>query len=274
MCTFLLQNGALWIMEHWCAVGSVRQVYYIRTKLWDPYCEAFAKAINHAKEWFDDPWFEQNICQYLTNISLSFSQRNNCCREELKWVQFGLCCQLIGSFVEKNSSKIDIHHIGLGTNAIHDDVIKWKHFPRYWPFVRGIHRSRWIPSTKASDAELWCFLWSAPDKRLSKQPWGWWFETPSWSLWRQCNVNLHSKYSTITVGYFLLLFPCLSRQFRLKDYSIGKTAMPDHIANSRVVSNYKCFPEPICYLGKTSKADQATCHRRQRTLNISRQNFG
>ena len=24
------------------------------------------------------------------------------------------------------------------------------------------------------------------NKRLSKQPWGWWFETPSWSLWRQC----------------------------------------------------------------------------------------
>ena len=23
----------------------------------------------------------------------------------------------------------------------HDDVIKWKHFPRDWPFVRGIHRS-------------------------------------------------------------------------------------------------------------------------------------
>ena len=23
----------------------------------------------------------------------------------------------------------------------HDDVIKWQHFPRYWPFVRGIHRS-------------------------------------------------------------------------------------------------------------------------------------
>ena len=22
-----------------------------------------------------------------------------------------------------------------------DDVIKWKYFPRYWPFVRGIHRS-------------------------------------------------------------------------------------------------------------------------------------
>ena len=23
----------------------------------------------------------------------------------------------------------------------HEDVIKWKHFPRNWPFVRGIHRS-------------------------------------------------------------------------------------------------------------------------------------
>ena len=23
----------------------------------------------------------------------------------------------------------------------HDDVIKWKHFPRYWSFVRVIHRS-------------------------------------------------------------------------------------------------------------------------------------
>ena len=22
----------------------------------------------------------------------------------------------------------------------HDDAIKWKRFPRYWPFVRGIHR--------------------------------------------------------------------------------------------------------------------------------------
>ena len=30
---------------------------------------------------------------------------------------------------------VDISHL------FHDDVIKWKHCPRYWPFVRGIHRS-------------------------------------------------------------------------------------------------------------------------------------
>ena len=27
------------------------------------------------------------------------------------------------------------------------------------------------------------------NKRLSKQLWGWWFEIPSWSLWRQCNES-------------------------------------------------------------------------------------
>ena len=33
--------------------------------------------------------------------------------------------------------------------VIYDDVTKWKHFPRYWPFVRGIPRR-----TKASNGEL------------------------------------------------------------------------------------------------------------------------
>ena len=34
------------------------------------------------------------------------------------------------------------------------------------------------------------------NKRLSKQPWCWWFETPLWSLWRQCNVYTEA-YCTI-----------------------------------------------------------------------------
>ena len=33
------------------------------------------------------------------------------------------------------------HRLGSTSNLFHNDVIKWKHFPRYWPFVRGIHRS-------------------------------------------------------------------------------------------------------------------------------------
>ena len=31
---------------------------------------------------------------------------------------------------------------------LHDDVIKWKHFQRHWPFVRGIHQSWGISSFK------------------------------------------------------------------------------------------------------------------------------
>ena len=65
----------------------------------------------------------------------------------------------------------------------HDDVIKWKHFPRYWPFVRGIPRQR--PVTRSFDVFFdLCLI-----KRLSKQSQGWWFETPTGSLWRRCNGN-------------------------------------------------------------------------------------
>ena len=51
---------------------------------------------------------------------------------------------------------------------------------------------RWISRTKASDADLWCFLWFVPEqtyKQLSKQWRRWWFEPPSCSLWRHCNVQ-------------------------------------------------------------------------------------
>ena len=62
-----------------------------------------------------------------------------------------------------------------------DDVIKWKHFPRYWPFVRGIHRS---------PVRFDIFFDLRLNKRLRKQSWGWWFETLSHPLWRHCNIAL------------------------------------------------------------------------------------
>ena len=37
-------------------------------------------------------------------------------------------------------------------SPLHDDVFKWKHFPRYWLFVRGIHRSPVISLHKGQ----WC----------------------------------------------------------------------------------------------------------------------
>ena len=35
----------------------------------------------------------------------------------------------------------DTHPSLYFNSAFHDDVIKWKQFPRHWPFVRGIHLS-------------------------------------------------------------------------------------------------------------------------------------
>ena len=57
---------------------------------------------------------------------------------------------------------------------------------------------RWIPRTKASDAELWCFFDLHLNQLLSKQRRRRWFETPSLSLWRHCSDNLSAISSTKT----------------------------------------------------------------------------
>ena len=66
----------------------------------------------------------------------------------------------------------------------HDDVIKWKHFPSYWPFLWGIHRPQ-RAVTRSFD-----FFYLRLNERLRKQSWGWWFETPWSPLWRHSNEML------------------------------------------------------------------------------------
>ena len=39
------------------------------------------------------------------------------------------------------------------------------------------------------------------NKRLRKQPWGWWFETPSWSSWRHCNEICSCPLHLLSVSY-------------------------------------------------------------------------
>ena len=48
-------------------------------------------------------------------------------------------------------------------HPVHDDVIKWKHLSHYCHLYGEFTGHRWMPHTKASDVELWCFLWSAPE---------------------------------------------------------------------------------------------------------------
>ena len=78
--------------------------------------------------------------------------------------------------------------ISIGCNSAHDDITKWNFFPRYWPFVPGIHQSPVNPHTQRPVTRGFdVFFDLCLNKRLSKQSWGWWFEMPSHLLWRHCN---------------------------------------------------------------------------------------
>ena len=61
-----------------------------------------------------------------------------------------------------------------------------------------------FPAQKASDAELWCFYFDLHmNKLLAKQSWGWWFETPSVSLWRHYNEKRDWGANSWDVMYIL-----------------------------------------------------------------------
>ena len=45
----------------------------------------------------------------------------------------------------------------------------------------------WFPSQRPVTRSFDVFFDLRLNKRLGKQSWGWWFETPSSSLWRHCN---------------------------------------------------------------------------------------
>ena len=50
----------------------------------------------------------------------------------------------------------------------HDDIIKWKHFVVAGPLWGKYTGDRWIPLTKASDVDCWCFLCSAPEQTIEQ----------------------------------------------------------------------------------------------------------
>ena len=77
----------------------------------------------------------------------------------ISFLVHGLMSVIHQTFTRTNDYAVYGHIDALSSIIIeHDDVIRWNHFPRYWPFVRELTGRRWNPLTKASDAELWCFL--------------------------------------------------------------------------------------------------------------------
>ena len=66
---------------------------------------------------------------------------------------------------------------------IYDDVIKWRHLPRNWPFFAGNSLvTGEFPSQRPVTRSFDVLFDPHLNKRLSEQSRGWWFETPSRSL--------------------------------------------------------------------------------------------
>ena len=62
-------------------------------------------------------------------------------RHVISYVHIGNVLDLQRGIISSVSHTIPCVIRAVVRNHRHDDVIKWKHFPRCWPFVRGIHRS-------------------------------------------------------------------------------------------------------------------------------------
>ena len=101
------------------------------------------------------------------------------------------CQQSVSEFEKERIDEVKQNKMNTYYSSIlcHDYVIKWKHFPRYWPFVRAMnspHKGQWRGAS--------CFHWNVfidlrLNKWLSKYLWCWWFETPSRPLWHHCNAT-------------------------------------------------------------------------------------
>ena len=87
----------------------------------------------------------------------------------------------------------------------HDDVMQWKQFLYYSPFVRESEINCWIPSTKGRWYELFVFLClfdASPNKLLNKHSIDRSFEMP----WRLLDVTLmHIGWHGYTDGWLCVL---------------------------------------------------------------------
>ena len=100
--------------------------------------------------------------------------------------------------------------------TLHEDDIKWKHFRPAGPLWGESTGDRWIPLTKASDV----FFDLCLNNMLSKQWRRPWFEAPSCSLWRHCNVILKCK------QWWLPLCLGLNQLTILPNINIGSAKQP------------------------------------------------
>ena len=74
----------------------------------------------------------------------------------------------------------------VGNHEVIHDVLTWKYFPHYWPFVRGIHQSQLIPLTRDQTQSFGVIFDASPNTLLNKHLSCQWFEMP----WCSCDVTV------------------------------------------------------------------------------------
>ena len=87
---------------------------------------------------------------------------------------------------DKSALKASIHHEGIVfmMTSSNGNIF------RVTGHLRGEFTGpRWIPAQRPVTRSFDVFFDLRLNKRLSKQSWGWWFETLSRPLWRHCNVT-------------------------------------------------------------------------------------
>ena len=94
---------------------------------------------------------------------------------------------------------------------IHDAVIKWKNFPRYWP--GNLLFTGEFPSQRPVTRRFDVFFDQRLNKRLSKQSWGWWFEMPLRPLWHYCNMMINQIWLKFHCNVFLIVVLMLSQHW-------------------------------------------------------------
>ena len=125
-------------------------------------------------------------------------------------------------------------------SRLHHDVIKWKHFPRYWPFVRGIHR---LPVNSHHKGQ-----W---------HQWGLWFETPSCSLRRHCDGNVLNAGENVRwlSSWWRLLINAYQLPFNVFASSFGYNLSYNIVIYLAFVflhylsrELFLCFPDFLCLI--------------------------
>ena len=79
------------------------------------------------------------------------------------------------------------------TNPMYHQLSRWRHQMETFSALLALCAGKTpvpgdFPKQRPVTRSLDVFFDLRPNKRFSKQSWGWWFETLSCSLWRHCNV--------------------------------------------------------------------------------------